>query len=167
MTEADFIRTETNLGMIPPTEYRSVMTTLANELRQLTLEFRGSCDDECLVYLDADRVLVNNLGERGDSGPIPDWEQTHFPVEDNTSGDYFCLRLDKTPGVWVIGSDCEEGQVAETLEQYVQTQRYHARFKMRSWEESFLSTGCLEHWPFANLSSGWLGADCRSRFYLS
>lgn len=138
MNEADFIRMETELGIILPTEYRPVMTTLANELRQLTLEFRGSCDDECLVYLDADRVLLNNLSERGDSGlseradsgPIPDWAQTYFLIGDNTGGDFFCLRLDKTPGVWVIGSDCEEGQVAETFEQYVQTRLNDARDEM-------------------------------------
>jgi hypothetical protein len=137
MTQADIDRIGTLLGITVPGEYRDLQMTRAAELKGLTHELGGVTygyfDDT--LYLDADTVIETNRIERKpDSGTgyaFPDWWRTFFLLGSNGAGDYYCLRLDGQPGVWMIGSDCEEAeQVNASLAEFVEEQLKEYREKM-------------------------------------
>jgi hypothetical protein len=130
MTDSDLNSIQTRLNIALPDAYRELMRTRAEELRgftyQLGDETRGWFDD--LLYLDADEVVRVNLSERqsntGTECAFPDWSKTFFLIGTNGGGDYYCLRLDGDPKVWMIGSDCgdEPSEQYPTLMEYVEQQ---------------------------------------------
>src|SRR5262245_51555072 len=110
MTEADFSRIEARLGITLPTEYRRVMASAGPELLSLALDYRREVDSLAPVFLTADDLIDHNLSERprdaGTGYAFPDWWRTYVMVGTNGAGDFYCLRIDGKPGVWMIGSDC-------------------------------------------------------------
>src|SRR5262249_28469537 len=112
---------ESKLKITLPAVYRALMLERASELKE------AGCfnDDLSTFYLDPKAITSANQLERAkDSGTgyaFPKWWQTYFLVGTNGGGDYYCLRLDNKPGVWMIGSDCGDKptRVARTLETYV------------------------------------------------
>ena len=103
MTEADFSRIETQLGIALPAEYRSVMATEGPKLLNLALDYRREIDGLEAVFLTADHLIDYNLWERqADSGTgdaFPNWWQTYVMAGTNGAGDFYCLRLDGKTGV--------------------------------------------------------------------
>lgn len=110
MTEDDFMRIETELGVTLPPEYRRVMSVEGPKLVALALDYRRTFDGLDQVFLSANHVIGYNLGERPrDSGTgyaFKKWWLKFVMVGTSGGGDYDCLRLDAKPGVWRIGSDC-------------------------------------------------------------
>ena len=106
MTEKDLSQIESKLKITLPQAYRDLMLGRASELKD------AGCfnDDLSTFYLDPEKIIsVNKLNRPKDSGTgyaFPKWWQTCFLVGTNGGGDYYCLRLDNKPGVWMIGSDC-------------------------------------------------------------
>lgn len=121
MTEADFATIETQLALQLPESYRRILLEQLQEpMLAEWLRNGGS------LYVNSQQLLTSNRDERpatsGTSCAFPDWAETFFMIGDNGGGDYFCLRRDGEPGVWMIGSDCgdEPTCVAETFQQYVE-----------------------------------------------
>ena len=112
MTEAELTRIGTELGITVPCEYREFMLAKAAELKGFTHRIAGTTCPWFLdtLYLNPGEVIQFNLIERqpdaGSGYAFPDWWQMLFLIGSNGTGDYFCLRLDGAPTVWVIGSDC-------------------------------------------------------------
>src|SRR5262245_15665994 len=110
MTEADFARIEAELGISLPDEYRRVMAASGPTLLALAQDYRG--DDYYLdsVFVTPDRVIACNLSERPETSgagyAFPGWWRTYFMTATDGAGNYYCLRLDGGPGLWMIGSDC-------------------------------------------------------------
>jgi hypothetical protein len=122
MTEQDLARIESRLKIALPTAYRDLVLQRSGELKEA-----GGFDDELSpFYLDPDAVIRANRQERpkdaGAGYAFPKWWHTYFLVGTNGGGDYYCLRLDDKPGVWVIGSDCGDRptRVAPSLKAYVE-----------------------------------------------
>lgn len=105
MTAADLKKIEKELGIQLPTEFRKVLSARARELGKLG-SFLGR-----QLYQDADRLISINLKERpshmGTGGAFPKWEKKFVLIGDNGGGNYYCLRLDNTAGVFMIGSDTD------------------------------------------------------------
>ena len=106
MTEDDLSQIEIKLGISLPNEYRELMRDRSAELHGY-----GCFDDDFSpVYLDPDILVdVNTIERRYDAGTgyaFPNWWQTFYLIGATGGGEYFCLRLDNKPGVWIIGSDC-------------------------------------------------------------
>lgn len=122
MTEQDLSRIEGKLKITLPKAYRQLMLSRASKLKE------AGCFNDYLspFYLDPKEIISANQQERPkDSGTgyaFPKWWQTFFLVGTNGGGDYYCLRLDNKPGVWMIGSDCGDkpARVAPTLKAYVE-----------------------------------------------
>src|SRR5262249_13409395 len=136
MTEADFARIEARLGITLPKEYRHVMAVAGGELLDLSLDYRRGVDGLEAGFLTADPLFEFNLAERpkdaGTGYAFPDWWRTYVMVGTNGAGDYFCLRLDGGPGVWMIGSDCgdEPTLMYDTFQELVDRQRDWYREEM-------------------------------------
>src|SRR5262249_2203051 len=106
MTEKDLAQIEAKLQITLPKEYREMILSRSAELKAL-----GCFDDDLSTfYLDPKAVISTNKLERpkdaGTAYAFPKWWETFFLVGTNGAGDYYCLRLDNKPGVWMIGSDC-------------------------------------------------------------
>ena len=75
---------------------------------------------------DADHLIGTNRGEEppnsATSDAFPNWAETFFMIGTNGGGDFYCLRRDGKPGVWLIGSDCGDKptRVARTIRHYVE-----------------------------------------------
>ena len=147
MTDADLNRIEARLGIALPTVYRELMRTRAEELRGLTHEIQGVTygwfDD--LLYLDANRVIDDNLSERqpdaGTEYAFPNWSKTFFLIGTNGAGAYYCLRLKGDRKVWMIGSDCgnEPSEMYGSLAEFVEEEvRRHA--EEPPWQPPVLSS---------------------------
>ncbi|AMV30068.1 SMI1 / KNR4 family protein [Gemmata sp. SH-PL17] len=110
MTEADFAHIETRLGITLPTEYRRVMSASGPTLLELARDYRGDNHYVDSVFVTPERVVSYNLSERletnGAGGAFPGWWRTYFMAATDGGGNYYCLRLDGRPGLWMIGSDC-------------------------------------------------------------
>src|SRR5262245_36095819 len=112
MNFADFDRIEQDLQITLPQEYRAVMAALADELRLVTYVVDGEsrCWFDEQLYLEAQALIDTNLTQRkrysGTDFAFPNWWRTFVLFGSNGGGDYYCLRLDGQPGVWMIGSDC-------------------------------------------------------------
>ena len=121
MTEKDLSQIENRLKITLPNEYRALMLARAAELME------AGCfgDDLSAFYLHPKQVVQANKLERpkesGTGYAFPRWWETFFLVGTNGGGDYYCLRLDNKPGVWMIGSDCGDKptRVARSLKAFV------------------------------------------------
>ena len=120
MTEPDFLRIEAELSITLPPSFREAMGPAADRLADM--EWFG--EDSCL-YLEPEHFISANLQERprdsGTSETFPNWSETFFMIGTNGGGDFYCLRLDGTPGVWSIGSDHADtpSLIAETFQKYI------------------------------------------------
>jgi hypothetical protein len=136
MTEDELSQIEAELRVTLPREYRELMLERSGELRAC------GCFGEALseLFLDAPEVINENTIERvqdsGTSYAFPNWWTTYFLVGTNGGGDYYCLRLDNEPGVWMIGSDCggEAGRVSRTFQGYVDEALENCHERMRQEE---------------------------------
>jgi uncharacterized protein (TIGR02996 family) len=120
-------RIEQELAIRLPAAYRVVMASKGGEFRALTYRLDGRDvpyfgDD---LWLNTDEFISTNKVERepgmGTSYAFPKWWKTFFMFATNGGGDYYCLRLDNGPGVWMIGSDCgsEPTQTDASLVTYI------------------------------------------------
>ena len=138
MTEQEFADIGNRLQVAVPEEYRSLILARGAELKAL-----GCFDDAAfsMFYIAPGQVLSANLSERdadsGTASAFPEWWKTFFLVGTNGGGDYYCLRLDDRPGVWMIGSDCgdEPTPVAETLQEFVDGRVGEHRERLREEAE--------------------------------
>jgi|GEM_PF-654168 len=121
MTERDLAEIESKLKITFPNEYRDLMLTRAETLRSCGC-FSG---DFPRLFLDPAQIIEFNITEKvSDSGTqdaFPNWWREFVLVGTNGAGDFFCLRLDDTPGVWMIGSDCGDkpSLMAKSLRNFV------------------------------------------------
>jgi uncharacterized protein (TIGR02996 family) len=122
VTEKELSRIETSLKITLPDAYRKLISEQAGALKE-SRAFDGDCPS---FSLDAKEVIRFNKAERPkDSGTgyaFPKWWSTFVLIGTNGGGDYYCLRLDNKPGVWMIGSDCGDTptRVARSLKGFVQ-----------------------------------------------
>lgn len=137
MTESDLARIAAALGIELPQAYRDLMRSRGASLRE-----SGRFDDDLSSFaMDPAEVIDCNLLERpresGTGYVFPDWWQQFFLVGTNGAGDYYCLRLDDSPGVWMIGSDCgtQPRHVAGTLEEFVDAKLADWQLEFGEWEE--------------------------------
>ena len=125
MTAADLARIAGGLGITVPKDYRDMMLARGAELRTVGL---GD-----ILFLEPDEVIITNLIERKpDSGTgyaFPKWWKKFFLVGTDGGGGYYCLRLDRSRKVWMIGSDCGDkptevhGSFAEFVNKELQDYR--------------------------------------------
>lgn len=110
MTTDDLRRIEAELGVRLPAEYAALMRDRGAELTTLTLYDRGKVVShlESSLYQTADGVIDANRGywemwqdQYGEPGGRDVW----LFIGDNGGGDFLCLRLDGTPGVFLCGED--------------------------------------------------------------
>ena len=113
MDDAAFETIERTLSVRLPAEYRQVMGTLGDRLRGMTYRLNGEVTPYFTgenLYLTPEAVIAANASERqpgmGTRYAFPKWWETFVLVGTNGGGDYYSLRLDDGPGVWMIGSDC-------------------------------------------------------------
>lgn len=128
MTDADLTAIETELKITLPAEYRESMLARGAELLALTYRYNGEprpfIGEE--LYLDPKTVALVNLSERpknsGTGYAFPKWWKTFFLFGTNGGGDFYSLRLDNEPGVFLIGSDCgdEPTWTHDSLEDYIE-----------------------------------------------
>ena len=111
MDEQEMARVEQELGIRLPAEFRRTMESDGTMMRGLTYRRDGVEQPyfDGHLYLDPGAFIGINLGERDynyTARGFPGWWQTFVMVGTNGGGDYYCLRLDDVPGVWMIGTDC-------------------------------------------------------------
>lgn len=111
MDEQEMARVEQELGIRLPAEFRRTMESDGTMMRGLTYRRDGVEQPyfDGHLYLDPGAFIGINLGERDynyTARGFPGWWQTFVMVGTNGGGDYYCLRLDDGPGVWMIGTDC-------------------------------------------------------------
>jgi hypothetical protein len=126
ITSQDLDRIEAALKIKLPAEYRRFMPARSEEIAGYTYTLRGETelwlDDN--FFLDADRLISENLGQR-DPGwaaaeAFPRWWKEYFLFGTNGGGDYYAIKLDGSPGVWFL--NCDGGSVkryADSLEDYL------------------------------------------------
>lgn len=106
MNVIDLTDIEQKLGVSLPTEYKDVFLSRFSELENAGC-FAGSLSH---LFLNSSLVIESNLGERQSDAATPEafpnWWETFFLIGTNGAGDYYSLRIDNSPGVWMIGSDC-------------------------------------------------------------
>jgi hypothetical protein len=144
VTEKELSRIETSLEITLPKAYRDLILERGDALKE-----SGGFDGDCPAFsLDAKEVISFNKAERpknsGTGYAFPKWWSTFFLIGTNGGGDYYCLRLDDEPGVWMIGSDCGntptfvaaslEGFVLEQLEEHQKEQKREAA-RQEEYEE--------------------------------
>lgn len=121
MTEGDLAEIESKLRVVLPEKYRELMLARAEILRSSGC-FKGELSR---FFLDRDKIISFNTMERlSDSGTgdaFPNWWDEFLLVGTNGAGDYFCLRLDNNPGLWMIGSDCDDqpSLIADSLSAFI------------------------------------------------
>lgn len=139
MTETELSRIETELGLALPAEYRQVIAAKGPTLLRLASDYTREVDRDGAVYLMVEDVINNNLRERADdsdtSYAFPEWSRTYVMIGTNGAGGFFCLRLDGTPGVWLIGSDCgdDPSRVSEDFSQHAEE---YAEFFREAMQDS-------------------------------
>jgi hypothetical protein len=115
MTDVDLARIEAELGITFPPSYRELVRTRAAELAGLTEAFRGEVRPwfEPWVFLSPDWLISANTFERSPESAVgysrPGWWQEYLLCGTDLGGDYFCLRLDGSPEVWLL--EHETGKV--------------------------------------------------------
>jgi uncharacterized protein (TIGR02996 family) len=121
VTEKELSGIETSLKITLPKAYRDLILERGDALKE-----SGCFDGDCPSFnLDAKDVIRFNKAERpkgsGTGYAFPKWWSTFFLIGTNGAGDYYCLRLDNKPGVWMIGSDCGDTptRVARSLKRFV------------------------------------------------
>lgn len=121
MNELDFTNIEQQLKISLPASYKALLLSKFSELQA-----SGAFDDDlsCL-FLNAELVIHFNLSEReedmGTQYAFPGWWKTFFLFGTNGAGDYYSLKLDGSPEVWMIGSDCgdEATEMDASIEEFV------------------------------------------------
>ncbi|SMP75597.1 SMI1 / KNR4 family (SUKH-1) [Neorhodopirellula lusitana] len=121
MNKTDLTAIQQELAITLPAAYRNLIEQRAAEIQD------AGCFEEHLspLFINSERVIqCNEMQREKDAGTeyvFPLWWETYFLIGTNGGGDYYCLRLDNEPGVWMIGADC--GDVATlivpTLDQFV------------------------------------------------
>lgn len=120
MNDADFATIQETLGLKTPDEYRNLLAARGDEFRSLGC----FADPFSVLFADVKTVIDVNRSERM-SGAIeysfPNWGQKFFLVGTDGAGNYYCLHLDNSPGVWMIGTDCGDRPilVADRLEPFI------------------------------------------------
>ncbi len=128
MKQADIDHIRQELGVEIPAGYAQLMTTYGSRLRQYTYEVAGdeTCWFEPELYLSADLLIQSNRNERdieNDTARLfPQWWRTFLIIGDNGGGDFFGIKLDDSPGVWMLCSDEAPQAVleCEDLEAFVE-----------------------------------------------
>ncbi|MGE3808130.1 MAG: SMI1/KNR4 family protein [Gemmataceae bacterium] len=136
MTDKTLAQIEAKLKVKLPAQYGEVIRRLAE------LQAAAQFDDELSgFFLTAEDVITyNKLERRPDSGTgyaFPKWWKTFVLIGTNGAGDYYCLRLDNQPGLWLIGSDCgdEPTLMAADVAEYLAERIQECRAEMELDEE--------------------------------
>ncbi len=111
MKDDDIAQVEGKLGIRMPAEFRAAVQAQGSRLRGAVCDAgvgsaRLAVDQ---IYLTADRFVQANVAERASDATgrhFPGWERTFVLVGSNGAGDFYALRLDGGPGVWLIGTRC-------------------------------------------------------------
>lgn len=121
MNESDFANIQQQLGITLPPSYKALLLSRFQELQA-----SGAFDDDLSrLFLNSTLVIHFNVDERGDDAgtpsAFPQWWKTFFLIGTNGAGDYYSLKLDGSPAVWMIGSDCgdEPTQMESSIEEFV------------------------------------------------
>ena len=121
LTDKGFTEIELKLGITLPEEYRRVLIQ-----RQIELAEAGCFDGQfSSIYLSLEDVIYVNFAAREHDSEIaaffPSWWDQFFLIGTNGAGNFYCLRLNQKPGVWMIGSDCgnEPDQLFESLNELI------------------------------------------------
>jgi hypothetical protein len=130
MTAADLKKIETALGIRLPADYRAVMTAQGAELAKKVLPGASKATPffKDNLYPKSAKLIRVNQEERapgmGTAEAFPGWEKTFVLIGSSGAGDYYCMRLDDTPGVYQIGSDCgsEPVKLFPSLKAYIDDQ---------------------------------------------
>lgn len=105
MTDEDLAKIEAQLKIEVPKGYRTLMRTKG---KRIVAAF-GPEGGLATIFASVKEVAdTNKLMRRDDAMKIafPKWWETFFMIGTNGAGDFYCLRLDGKPGVWMIGTDC-------------------------------------------------------------
>jgi hypothetical protein len=102
------------------------MLTRFEELSSLIRQIHGVEYQwfEELVYLDPEHLIFVNTSQRdGDSAAglaFRNWWLEYFIFGSNGGGDYFCLRLDGSPEVWLLCTESWKKRVsAASIQEFV------------------------------------------------
>lgn len=106
MNDADLDKIEAKLKLQLPNAYRTMMRTTGERI----VAAYGPDKGMATIFASIEQIVSANKEERRPKSEtraaFPKWWETFFLFGTNGAGDYFCLRLDGKPGVWVIGTDC-------------------------------------------------------------
>lgn len=107
MNESDLARIEASLGVSLSQDYRELMLSRGEELKDIGERHPFFAES---LFLEADQLIGSNQSERepdmGTAYAFPKWWKKFVLVGTNGGGDYYCVRLDGDQHVWMIGSDC-------------------------------------------------------------
>lgn len=121
MNEVDFDAIERQLAIAIPPNYKTLFLARIGELQEIGC-FEG---DLSSLFTQAAIVIDYNLMERtpdaGTRAAFPSWWKTYFLIGTNGGGDFYSLKLDNSPEVWMIGSDCgdEPTRISSSLDNFV------------------------------------------------
>ncbi len=114
MTRDELATIELALKIQLPVGFADILLDRGSELRALTYQFNG-VDRPFFTeatYLEPEAIITNNLAERktnsATSYAFPKWWKTYFIFATDGAGGFYCLRFDNEPGVYLIGSDCDD-----------------------------------------------------------
>lgn len=120
MHDKDFRSIETRLGISLPNFYRKVMRTKGERI----VGAFGSNDDTVTLFGTAAEVVKGNRSNRSllsiVAKKFPKWWRTFLIVGQSEFGE-FCVRLDGTPRVWILGYEPDDVpiELASTFAQFV------------------------------------------------
>jgi glycine oxidase len=133
INDVEFERIERELGVRLPRDFRDALAT-RSDLRALTHVLAGVVYPYFLdsLYLEPnDLVRANTLERKPDAATqyvFPGWWRDYLIIGSDGAGDYFCLRLDNSPGVWFLCNDSGEislpyGSLGEYIEMLLEQYR--------------------------------------------
>jgi len=127
MTATQLASIEQRLSVRLPAEFGTVLAEHGQRLQDATYELGWSKKAKYFVdqiFLAPDQFVRVNMAERSVEATgrlYPGWEKSFVLVGSNGAGDFYALRLDETPGVWLIGTRCGDTptRTQESLSGYV------------------------------------------------
>jgi len=128
MKQEDLDHIAAGLGVAVPAAYATLMKAYGQQLQQYMYDVAGdeTCWFEPDLYLSASLLVESNLAERQPdtetAALLPQWWDTFLITGDNGGGDFYCIKLDNSPGVWLLGAGLADQPELEydTLEEFIE-----------------------------------------------